>query len=63
MEQKKEQIYINSDKTKYNEFLRARDRKKKLEQRIDTVEALILELQQQIRTLEIIQTKSNGDRV
>lgn len=64
MDPKQEKIYINSDKTTYNEFIRARDRKKKLEQRLDTVETLVLALQQQISLLEnIIKTKSNGDRV
>lgn len=63
MEHKQEQIFINNNKATYNEFLRARDRKKKIENRIDTLETLVFDMQQKITQLENTITKSNGDRV
>ena len=56
-------IFINNNKATYNEFLRARDRKKKIENRIDTLETLVFDMQQKIGQLENTITKSNGDRV
>ena len=63
MEHKQEQIFINNNKATYNEFLRARDRKKKIENRIDTLETLVFDMQKKISQLENTITKSNGDRV